>query len=399
MKKKQLNSSHSIAFTMSLCIFVLVTLVAFTVPLGYSDQLKYSHLHILIPALCVITGYILWFVKGKNAKAHAVISFYPPRNLNSAEIGAIYKGYANSKDIASLLIYLAHKGYWDIEELDNTAGKKSIVIVFKKHFYDGSSGIEGIFFDGLYNISLTDEATGIKYVTEDILNLEFHVTSKKLISLLNENLDETLFGKRKLSSPIFPLLVTINVLFVSCYSSSTIGGGLFIGAILALFFSALISDSENTSNFDPDDPGSFIGRIIGIIFIFLVWVAVIALPTYANGYFSLVLSTGTSIIILIIFAFLMPKRTPEYLNLYGEILGFKQFLDSAQKERLDELVADDPRYFYDILPFTYVLEVSNKWIDKYKSISYVKYNFDNIHADATQLRNLLDKHLNDTKEL
>lgn len=33
------------------------------------------------------------------------------------------------------------------------------------------------------------------------------------------------------------------------------------------------------------------------------------------------------------------------------------------------MVEKNPTYFYDILPYTYVLDVSNKWIKKFESIS------------------------------
>jgi uncharacterized membrane protein len=36
---------------------------------------------------------------------------------------------------------------------------------------------------------------------------------------------------------------------------------------------------------------------------------------------------------------------------------------------LEELVTINPSYFYDILPYTYVLGVSDKWISKFESIA------------------------------
>ena len=53
----------------------------------------------------------------------------------------------------------------------------------------------------------------------------------------------------------------------------------------------------------------------------------------------------------------------------GKIRGFKNFLETAEKERLESMVMQDPTYFYNILPYTYVLGVSDKWIKKFESIS------------------------------
>ena len=39
------------------------------------------------------------------------------------------------------------------------------------------------------------------------------------------------------------------------------------------------------------------------------------------------------------------------------------------KEKLEALVMENPNYFYDILPYTYVLGVSDKWIKKFETIN------------------------------
>ena len=40
-----------------------------------------------------------------------------------------------------------------------------------------------------------------------------------------------------------------------------------------------------------------------------------------------------------------------------------------EKDKLEAMVKDDPKYFYKILPYTYVLNVSDKWIKKFESIT------------------------------
>ena len=43
-------------------------------------------------------------------------------------------------------------------------------------------------------------------------------------------------------------------------------------------------------------------------------------------------------------------------------------MENAEKDKLEELVESDPQYFYNILPYTYVLGVSSVWIKKFESI-------------------------------
>ncbi len=65
----------------------------------------------------------------------------------------------------------------------------------------------------------------------------------------------------------------------------------------------------------------------------------------------------------------MAKRTPFGTEMYGKVKGFRNFLETAEKEKLEALVNEDPTYFYNILPFTYVFGLSNKWIKKFESIT------------------------------
>ena len=66
----------------------------------------------------------------------------------------------------------------------------------------------------------------------------------------------------------------------------------------------------------------------------------------------------------------IPKRTLYGNELLGKIKGFKTFLETAEKAKLEAMVMQNPNYFYDILPYTYVLGVSEKWIEKFETISF-----------------------------
>jgi uncharacterized membrane protein len=41
----------------------------------------------------------------------------------------------------------------------------------------------------------------------------------------------------------------------------------------------------------------------------------------------------------------------------------------AERDRLVALVEQDPKYFYNILPYAWVLNVSDKWAKKFESIA------------------------------
>ena len=61
----------------------------------------------------------------------------------------------------------------------------------------------------------------------------------------------------------------------------------------------------------------------------------------------------------------------------GEVLGLKQFIEVAEKYRLEKLLSENPSYVYDVLPYAYVLDVSDKWIKKFESIMTLNPEWNN----------------------
>lgn len=107
------------------------------------------------------------------------------------------------------------------------------------------------------------------------------------------------------------------------------------------------------------------GMFGGIPWALMVLPALLQDFTYLIGYII-----GLSCIIgMIICIKYLPKRNPYGNEILGKIRGFRKFLETVEKDRLETMVMQDPTYFYNILPFTYVLGISNKYIKKFETIS------------------------------
>lgn len=123
------------------------------------------------------------------------------------------------------------------------------------------------------------------------------------------------------------------------------------------------------------------GMFGGIPWTFMVLPAltqnIIYLITYVTGIIS--------IAVLLFFSKIMPKRTPFGNEMLGKLRGFKRFLETAEKPQLEALVNENPEYFYNILPYTYALGVSDVWMNQFETIAlqapnwYVGYGSFNIH--------------------
>ena len=75
-----------------------------------------------------------------------------------------------------------------------------------------------------------------------------------------------------------------------------------------------------------------------------------------------------SMIVVALFMTIAEKQNKETVQKRGKILGFKEFLELAEADKMKALVAEDPQYFFNILPFAFVMGFSEKWIKKFDSV-------------------------------
>jgi len=76
---------------------------------------------IILPIVFAGIAFMIWAIFGRDEKPVETVEFYPPEGFNSAEVGFLYRGKAETIDVVSLLVYLANKGYIRIEETDEKA--------------------------------------------------------------------------------------------------------------------------------------------------------------------------------------------------------------------------------------------------------------------------------------
>ncbi len=64
----------------------------------------------------------------------------------------------------------------------------------------------------------------------------------------------------------------------------------------------------------------------------------------------------------------MRKKTKAGVDFYQEVIGFKEFVKTADKPRIERLLHDDPMYFEKTLPFAMVFGYAKKWGDKFDGL-------------------------------
>ncbi len=280
---------------------------------------------VAVPALLFIIVIILWSKFGKDKKAVQTVEFYPPNGMSSADIAFWQSGLiANNEKLTPLLIELANDGYIQIEEVETKSKKKSEFAITKlKDRYDGNDRAKEIFFNGLFKNGKRSK------IYKSDLEDDFYLT----LNIIRE-----LYNKPEKRNKVF--------------EAKSLYMRILAWILCALSVFAVLFNFSNLF----DSSQKYILTLVGIIIC----------------------------IISFVFSFFIRKRTDEAIDILGKINGFKNFLETAEKDKLEALVDDDPAYFYNILPYAYVLGVSDKWMKKFESIAveppqwyygYCPYNY------------------------
>ena len=326
-----------------------------------------TYLMFIIPILFLIIFILIWHKYGRDDKVIETVEFYPPEGLNSLEVGFLYKGKADEKDVISLLIYLANKGYIKITETEekNSLSKSKSFKITKLKEYDGTNKNEQLFMDGLFkNQNETVKSTALKN--------HFYITLDRILDNTNNEKNKNIIFEKSTLTRTIVLILLIIISVIVTISIPTIDYGGRESLVLMLILCAFYIPFYAVGLFSKT-PLPFrifwLGFTIFHSALFFSTLPIIdAIKTEQIYLFGFIV--GLSCVIgMIIYFKLMPKRNKYGTEILGKLKGFKNFLETAEKEKLEALVNEEPTYFYDILPYTYVLGVSDKWIKNFEIIS------------------------------
>ena len=99
-----------------------------------------------------------------------------------------------------------------------------------------------------------------------------------------------------------------------------------------------------------------------------------------EGLESVSAGKAATLVLLVIFgtgltmflAVISTARSTEYTEIMGRVSGFREFIKTAELDKLNELVEDDPEYFYHIIPYAYVFGLTNRWIKNFEDIDIIQ---------------------------
>lgn len=320
-----------------------------------------------LAAVALAIAGILFFRYGRDKAVAPVVEFYPPEGRNPAEIGYVIDQEASARDATSLIFYWASKGFLNYEQKD----KKEFVLYKQRDIDAAAPAYEKRAFEDLWKYG--QEGT----VSSKQLEHKYYTT----VQYIQRNVPKQFTGEKALEEKksagaswtaallcmLSPCLLILGGTTYAGMEVITAVALFALGIVMQLGFYLLLVRAQNSS-YKHRGPS----RVVQMV-------CIIAALVFSVGYSKVMdwenvfpwgLKTALYVLSFtgIFWAVYIHKRSAYGQEILERTIGFKEFLETAEKEKLEMLLEANSAYFFDLLPYALVLDVTDVWAKKFDGI-------------------------------
>lgn len=314
---------------------------------------------------------LLFFIYGKDDELIIPIEFTAPKGLDAASVGYLINQENNTRDIVGLFLQWAKDGYIVIDDT-----KKSLTFTKQKELADKVPVYQKTLFRALFKDG--DEvdikslkgnfAEAIKVAKSGVAN--YFIKKRKIFTSSSQVVKVLMY--LVIGMPLITYWVVANLQHYRYLNLDWFELVFLIVPVVAFLAYAKYS-FNNWRIFNGIKRFGII--TIGIIIVFCVFISGGMINWLHEGnilYYIIALITA---LVIVFFTCLMDKKTPYGNEVYGGCLGLYDFINLTEKERLKLLVKDNPKLFYEVLPYAYVFELTDVWQEHFKGIDIPEADF------------------------
>ncbi len=344
--------------------------------------------------LLFIIIFVISTIKKKEDLIVKSIEFHPPHNVTSSDIGYIVDGNIENNDVFSLLLLWASQGFVSISE-----SNKSFIVTLLDRIPNESPLSHFKFFNRFFYSEVID----IKKINGKKVGKGVYETKKNILLEQSDYFQKKNYKKFILlfisTISLFSLFMLDHQLFYgsSDHLISTMTIALFI--IILSMLSSLIQLGNMGAYFNGSFRKTYRKRLIKYI---IVQCIIFLITSIAMHEVNIVVTACFYIVYNCyhLLASSVIKRTEKGKEIYGKVLGFRNFIKTAEYDRLQWLTKENPNYFYEVLPYAYSFGLVDHWSKHFKNIDITPINgFNGIGNIDLISRNIDDLNISFEKDI
>lgn len=327
---------------------------------SYFDFTQILFLLISLGAVALFT--LLIFYKRDKSVVIPVVNFTAPDEMDPLAMGKIIDNNVNQNDVTSMIYYWASKGYVNL----NFENEHDPVIIKVSGLPADAPNYEQNLFNGMFR-------NGDVVATSSLVN-KFYMTTEAVTMQVNATYSGKLYDNKSrvfaigasfvsgLVGALVPLLICLAKISWKFFFWPVFFALVPTIAVYALseytyFHEHKFSESKKKLL----KIGAYaLGGALSLIYALIV-------PEFID--FWLLFTSAVCGFLPVPSLVKIICKTPDYVAKLNQIVGFKNFILYAEKDRLEKMVADNPQLYYGILPYAQVLGVSDVWEEKFAKIT------------------------------
>lgn len=336
----------------------------------------------LYAAILLIVSLLLFLKFGRDNELFISVEFQAPKDLTSADVGFIIDQSAETKDVVSLIIDWANRGYIKIYD-----EKEGFTLEKVKELSESDSlDYERIFFNALFE---KEEKVTSKDLKTERVGLAIRDAKRKLKSSFYDHPNRRIYQNSStflqcimvvviaLNMMLFSLPAAIQTFGPTQYAIRVIVPAIIMIGVCIIWILLMRKRYVLAKKY----------LLLANIALIVMSALVLSMNAYLQ-FDSELSSLGVvlcffSTILFIVMMLFMDKRSKQGDIWLQQLLGLKEFIVTCEKERIELLVEEDPHSFFKIMPYAYVLGVSDVWAKKFENIAINMPDW--YESDATNL--------------
>jgi hypothetical protein len=321
---------------------------------------------VIIDVLILLSGFKFLYKFERRTPKPTEDAWYPPDYFDPAQAGYVMDGFVDDRDIVGLLLMWANMGYLRIRISEG----KTYLIRLRKMDRTCLMSYRELFS------SIFQNSSGRKQTSELVEKIYPKVAeAKSEVERYFDCPERRLFYLESLAlQKGLSILLTVPMLLcvISVYAAQT--KIISLNEIIAIL---IISGMVAVSSMIPVRTLIQIlyhwislptrDKILKITLIFLYITGFLGLfIVYAYSvYPGLTIFSAAATAALVVMTVFSKRRTHQGAEWLDRLLGLKKFIMEAPPEAISRLVAENPDYYYDVLPYAYVMGVSKEWSERF----------------------------------
>ena len=332
-------------------------------PEGYWENARSSRqgdaarnaLLLFIILVSAVIPVLLWLKWGRDYPVTETEEYEPPQGLTPAEAGYALDGVIDDREMMTMLLYFAQKGYLKIIEV----GSANYDLQKADPIHEKEPAFAKRLYAGLYR-------GGASRVPVKALPRSFRKDLDKAKAMLESSF-EAMHGSVFTIASQVARFACMGIMMANELLCGLVMGNERIFSVVPSVILQLLGIAMVFSGYwkmdGPRKKRWISGGVLVYLFGLLIVVYLVARISLIHGILE-----GLCGLLIPFFGWIMPRRDQASARLLGRLRGYRSCIRKADASRLRALTEENPDYFYETLPYAIIFDMETQWSSHFTDI-------------------------------